>query len=206
MVQDGPPPGGFPAVRYARRVPSTGPTGFTLFAGAAGQRAAPRTALQRSDCRTACLPSLPASSSAFPPLPAPAALPLCLPAVGAAVMAYGFYQVGQSNRERRAIKAAGYDMRAALVPFLQVCRVSFDPPGSSMRSGRSSGWRHNQQQRPRIARQQALPTPAAASCHSCAAGLDAAPPLCPMPSPHNICIHPPPPLLPTRRRRRTAGG
>jgi NADH dehydrogenase (ubiquinone) 1 alpha subcomplex subunit 13 len=32
VLQDGPPPGGFPAVRYARRVPSTGPGGFTLFA------------------------------------------------------------------------------------------------------------------------------------------------------------------------------
>lgn len=32
VVQDGPPPGGFPSVRYARRLPSTGPTGFTLFA------------------------------------------------------------------------------------------------------------------------------------------------------------------------------
>jgi len=32
VVQDGPPPGGFPSVRYARRVPSTGPTGLTLFA------------------------------------------------------------------------------------------------------------------------------------------------------------------------------
>jgi NADH dehydrogenase (ubiquinone) 1 alpha subcomplex subunit 13 len=32
VVQDGPPPGGFPAIRYARRVPSTGPTGVTLFA------------------------------------------------------------------------------------------------------------------------------------------------------------------------------
>jgi len=32
IVQDGPPPGGFPAVRYARRIPSTGPTGITLFA------------------------------------------------------------------------------------------------------------------------------------------------------------------------------
>lgn len=31
MVQDGPPPGGFPSVRYARRLPSTGPTGPTLF-------------------------------------------------------------------------------------------------------------------------------------------------------------------------------
>jgi GRIM-19 protein len=31
MVQDGPPPGGFPSVRYARRLPSMGPTGPTLF-------------------------------------------------------------------------------------------------------------------------------------------------------------------------------
>jgi hypothetical protein len=30
--QEGPPPGGFPAIRYARRLPSTGPTGATLFA------------------------------------------------------------------------------------------------------------------------------------------------------------------------------
>lgn len=32
VAQDGPPPGGFPSVRYARRLPSTGPTGITLFA------------------------------------------------------------------------------------------------------------------------------------------------------------------------------
>ena len=32
MVQDGPPPGGFPSVRIARRIPSTGPGGFTVFA------------------------------------------------------------------------------------------------------------------------------------------------------------------------------
>ena len=48
VLQDGPPPGGFPSVRYARRLPSTGPTGFTMFA------------------------------------------------VGAAVMAYGFYKVTAS--------------------------------------------------------------------------------------------------------------
>lgn len=29
--QDGPPPGGYPSVRYARRVPSTGPTGAAFF-------------------------------------------------------------------------------------------------------------------------------------------------------------------------------
>jgi len=42
-------------------------------------------------------------------------------------MAYGFYQVGQSNRERRAIKKAHFEARAALVPFLQVrgCSLLF---------------------------------------------------------------------------------
>ncbi len=32
IVQDGPPPGGYPAIRFARRLPNTGPSGFTLFA------------------------------------------------------------------------------------------------------------------------------------------------------------------------------
>lgn len=31
-VQDGPPPGGFPSIRYGRRIPSTGPTGATIAA------------------------------------------------------------------------------------------------------------------------------------------------------------------------------
>jgi len=35
-------------------------------------------------------------------------------------MAYGFYKVGQSNRQRRGEKAEHYNSRAALVPFLQV--------------------------------------------------------------------------------------
>ena len=30
-AQDGPPPGGYPSVRYARRIPSTGPTGMAFF-------------------------------------------------------------------------------------------------------------------------------------------------------------------------------
>ncbi len=42
-------------------------------------------------------------------------------AVGAVVMAYGFYKVGQGNRERRGIKAEHFAMRASLVPFLQAC-------------------------------------------------------------------------------------
>ena len=31
LQQDGPPPGGYPSVRYARRIPSTGPTGVAFF-------------------------------------------------------------------------------------------------------------------------------------------------------------------------------
>lgn len=31
ILQDGPPPGGFPAVRYARRIPNSGPGGAAVF-------------------------------------------------------------------------------------------------------------------------------------------------------------------------------
>ncbi|MCO5576244.1 hypothetical protein L7F22_030053 [Adiantum nelumboides] len=31
VLQDGPPPGGFPAIRYARRIPSSGPGGVSIF-------------------------------------------------------------------------------------------------------------------------------------------------------------------------------
>jgi NADH dehydrogenase (ubiquinone) 1 alpha subcomplex subunit 13 len=70
VVQDGPPPGGFPGVRFARRLPNTGPSGVTLFA------------------------------------------------VGTAIMAYGFYKVAQSNKERRALKEEVLQARVALSPFL----------------------------------------------------------------------------------------
>jgi len=70
-IQDGPPPGGFPSVRFARRIPSTGPAGATVLATAA------------------------------------------------AVMAYGFYRVGQGNKGRRAVRAEKVGRRAALYPVLQ---------------------------------------------------------------------------------------
>lgn len=35
IVQDAPPPGGFPSIRIERRLPSTGPTGLAVF-GALG--------------------------------------------------------------------------------------------------------------------------------------------------------------------------
>lgn len=34
IVQDGPPPGGYPSIRYARKIPDTGPTGTALFGAA----------------------------------------------------------------------------------------------------------------------------------------------------------------------------
>lgn len=71
VVQDGPPPGGFPSVRYGRRLPTTGPTGPTLFL------------------------------------------------VSGAVMAYGFYLVGQTNQEKRRNDEEKMAARRALVPVLQ---------------------------------------------------------------------------------------
>lgn len=35
VLQDGPPPGGFPSIRYGRRIPNTGPTGAAIFGVAA---------------------------------------------------------------------------------------------------------------------------------------------------------------------------
>ncbi|CAL5229334.1 g12640 [Coccomyxa viridis] len=71
VVQDGPPPGGFPSIRYARRLPSTGPTGFTLFA------------------------------------------------VATAVMAFGFYRVGEHNKKGRVLKAEKLTARTTIYPILQ---------------------------------------------------------------------------------------
>lgn len=70
-LQDGPPPGGFPAVRYARRIPNTGPTGAALVLGAG------------------------------------------------AIIAYGFYQIGQGNIKRRALKKEKIDARVAILPLIQ---------------------------------------------------------------------------------------
>lgn len=69
--QDGPPPGGFPAVRYARSIPNTGPSGVALVLGAT------------------------------------------------AVIAFGFYQIGQGNLKRRAYKKEKLDARIAVLPLIQ---------------------------------------------------------------------------------------
>ena len=62
-------------------------------------------------------------SRARPPNPCapPPTLPqgLTLFAVGAAIMAYGFYKVGQGNKARRWVKHEQLERRLALVPFLQ---------------------------------------------------------------------------------------
>lgn len=69
--QDGPPPGGFPGIRYGRRVPTSGPSGTAFFV------------------------------------------------VGAVLMGYGFYKVGQANKARNAVKLEKLQTRRTLVPLLQ---------------------------------------------------------------------------------------
>mmetsp|Transcript_14500 Transcript_14500/g.24576 ORF Transcript_14500/g.24576 Transcript_14500/m.24576 type:complete len:146 (-) Transcript_14500:323-760(-) len=71
VVQDMPPPGGFPAIRFGRRIANTGPSGAFLFGASA------------------------------------------------LVMGFGFYKVGQTNRENRALKAEQKAARETLVPLLQ---------------------------------------------------------------------------------------
>uniref|UniRef100_A0A2P2J3F7 NADH dehydrogenase [ubiquinone] 1 alpha subcomplex subunit 13 n=1 Tax=Rhizophora mucronata TaxID=61149 RepID=A0A2P2J3F7_RHIMU len=36
VLQDGPPPGGFPPIRYARRIPNKGPSAMAIFLAAFG--------------------------------------------------------------------------------------------------------------------------------------------------------------------------
>ncbi|KAL2652150.1 hypothetical protein R1flu_020278 [Riccia fluitans] len=71
ILQDGPPPGGFPAVRYARRIPNSGPGGAAVFL------------------------------------------------VSSLVIGFGFYQVGQGNIHRRAVKAEKIAARQAILPLIQ---------------------------------------------------------------------------------------
>lgn len=71
ILQDGPPSGGFPAIRYARRIPNSGPAGVAVFL------------------------------------------------VSSAVIAFGFYQVGQGNIHRRALKEEKITARQAILPVIQ---------------------------------------------------------------------------------------
>uniref|UniRef100_A0A7S2Z899 NADH dehydrogenase [ubiquinone] 1 alpha subcomplex subunit 13 n=1 Tax=Chloropicon laureae TaxID=464258 RepID=A0A7S2Z899_9CHLO len=69
--QDGPPPGGFPSIRYGRRIPNTGPSGVAIFG------------------------------------------------IGAIIMGYGFYKVGQTNHQRRDWKREKLQARMDIMPVLQ---------------------------------------------------------------------------------------
>ena len=69
--QDGPPPGGFPAIRYGRKIPNTGPSGIAIFG------------------------------------------------IGAVIMLYGFYKVGQNNHKRKDWKREKLQTRMELMPVLQ---------------------------------------------------------------------------------------
>lgn len=71
MRQDGPPPGGFPAIRYGRKIPNTGPSGVAMFG------------------------------------------------IGAVIMAYGFYKVGQTNHKRKDWKKEKLRARMDIMPILQ---------------------------------------------------------------------------------------
>ncbi|XVF29195.1 hypothetical protein REPUB_Repub15cG0099400 [Reevesia pubescens] len=71
ILQDGPPPGGFAPVRYARRIPNKGPSAMAIFLAAFG------------------------------------------------AFSYGMYQVGQGNKNRRALKEEKYAARRAILPVLQ---------------------------------------------------------------------------------------
>merc|ERR1712010_436115 len=71
MRQDGPPPGGFPSIRYGRKIPNTGPSGVAIFG------------------------------------------------IGAIIMAYGFYKVGQTNHKKRDWKKEKLQSRMNIMPILQ---------------------------------------------------------------------------------------
>merc|ERR1712216_35170 len=71
VKQDMPPPGGFPSIRFGRRIANTGPSGAFVFG------------------------------------------------VSALVMGFGFYKVGQTNMETRALRAEVKAARQTLMPLLQ---------------------------------------------------------------------------------------
>ena len=82
ILQDVPPPGGFPAIRIQRRLPSTGPTGVTIFA------------------------------------------------VGAAVMAYGYYRVSScwsAEQSRAAAGAGAWERRGVSVGARRSCATPPTP-------------------------------------------------------------------------------
>lgn len=125
VLQDGPPPGGFPSVRYARRIPSTGPAGFTLFAVTASIMAygfikvsqPPFTCTLRFDSDTSNSP-LPVGCACFTQLQLQRQ---CVAVIRHAhiIQQPCNVQVGQTNHEKRAAKAEKKAARFAIMPILQ---------------------------------------------------------------------------------------
>ncbi len=171
MVQDGPPPGGFPSVRYARRLPSTGPAGPTLFLVSGAVMAygfylvrsrglvlvstlTLYPAIEVQPWRQNAVTSLvvtahlnfyitPAAALCSQPVDwrsalqcLPDRLAACLvatshsnPTLAANRLAPPLPQVGQTNIEKRVLKAEKTAARRALVPVLQAeedRRCAFD--------------------------------------------------------------------------------
>ena len=122
VLQDGPPPGGFPSVRYARRIPSTGPAGFTLFAVTASIMAYGfiNVSLRPSHAWWALTVTIP-FRAAIALHSFSATSPVCV-----AVVRHAHHtqqpcniQVGQTNHEKRAAKAEKKAARFAIMPILQ---------------------------------------------------------------------------------------
>lgn len=128
VLQDGPPPGGFPSVRYARRLPSTGPTGFTLFAlttviMAYGFVKVPQNtvffrARQAKNCAATAQSAwhLIRSDELAPFL---ARAPKNSPVQNSVQPKLYSLQVGETNKHRRAVKAEKLEARKTLYPVLQ---------------------------------------------------------------------------------------
>ena len=107
VLQDGPPPGGFPSVRYARRIPSTGPAGFTLFAVTASIMAYGFIKVSQHQY----------TKHGYVHIMHPtniASACTCPWFEGSCV-----FQVGQTNHEKRAAKAEKKSARFAIMPILQ---------------------------------------------------------------------------------------
>lgn len=96
--QEGPPPGGFPAIRYARRLPSTGPTGATLFAvGAAISAYGFYKVGIANEIRRCVSPNCPAPGGVHSIDSISTVISSCTvicPWCTAPLSAYGFYKVG----------------------------------------------------------------------------------------------------------------
>ena len=108
VLQDGPPPGGFPSVRYGRRIPNTGPTGAAIFGVSALviSYGFYKVRLRRDQRAAVALCALPAEARGLG-LRSGAPLRLRPPAANARPRAAPRrLQVGQGNLKRRCVGAS----------------------------------------------------------------------------------------------------